>query len=285
MPIDLTPLCAEETEKAVQERLYTLVAVTPPSGSAELPIYVVDNNTSVVYQGITYIPFPVKLQGINTTTDGSVDKTSVTIGNVDSEGLIMGYIARNNGMSKWTVRFVFVYEKFLDGKPDVDVDAYTEEFFLIDTYTATEQYVTFTLEPVINLGIQLPRRRFMTDSCFWRFKDITTCKYVSHGIGCVIANGKVVVIGVGISGWINESILITNGGNSATATITAIDTVTTPGYTNLTITPVPAWFSYLLIVSWSFKSCPKTLDGCKLRGNHLNFGGFPGVTGTRRLYV
>lgn len=236
--INLQPLYAEEVAKPSQSQIVTLLHLTP-SGAAlaqgASSIFVTDFSCSVAYDAQLYLAYPLKLSGINTSTDGSIDKATLTVGNVDP--YIMAYLMNFNGLSKWRATFKFVYEKFLDllyeFNPDGSVTtsnndladplAYIEEEFLIDTYTASDQVISFQLDPIIDLSIQLPRRRFMTDSCYWRYKDPDTCKLV---------NGH------------------------------AVDTET-----------------------GTYVGCKKTLVECKRRGNQLNFGAFPGVSGTRRLFI
>lgn len=302
--IQLQPLYAEETEKAAQDRLYTLVHLSDPTKTINL--YLVDNNSSVTYATKEYLPFPLKFNGVNTTTDGSIDKTSITIGNVNRQ--IMYYVEHNNGLSKWRVVIKFVYEKFLDYLPELDAEgepvineladdlAYVEEEFFIDTYSANEQYVQFSLEPIIDLSIQLPRRRFMTDSCFWRFRDPDTCKFVET-IGSSISGNAVFASGglyLDIAVTEGHEVTITDGITTVVTTITSAELENNGiWYACTTEDPTP-WDAltisvditrYTTLDTTGLGPCKKTLAECKRRQNQLNFGAFPGTQSNRRLFL
>ena len=296
MPVDLRPLFAEETEKVSQDRLLTLVTLRPPVGVVADTMYFVDCNTDVVYGGITYVAFPMKLQGISTNTDGSIDKTALSVGHGSPE--VMYFVETYNGLSKWRVVIKFVYEKFLDNSPTADDLAYIEEEFLIDTYTATESTITFSLEPIINLNIQLPRRRFMTDSCYWKFGDADTCKFNTATYcytGTVTATGTILMADNLTwtsdikTGWVGQEVSLKSTASPSAPVYAVTITESLVGGTQwyLKFNPINGSdaLSVGTIVGIYFATCKKTLVDCKIRRNQLNAGLYPGVSGVRRLFL
>jgi lambda family phage minor tail protein L len=201
-------------------RLITIEGVTPPLNK------LVDSNYNVNFGGETYLRFPLSFSGSTVHSDGTLDKPSITIANVSRE--IMQLVEDENGLRGRKISVKTVSARFLDelvthdsegtwiytNNPERDSSAFTEDDYLIDSYAANEQVVTFQLESLIDLGAQLPRRRFTTNSCYWTFRDPETC-----------------------------------------------------GYTGTETT------------------CGKTLEDCVLRNNQRYFGGFPGVSGSRRVYL
>lgn len=222
----LAAVLADETRKATQAQLLHLVTLILPA--PEPPLHLVDSNFNVIYDGIEYVRFPLQWNPADMNSDGSVSKSSITIANVARE--LMYYVEQYNGLKMCRVLIKTVYENVLDEvytpqadgtilstpNPKKNNTAYIEDEFYIDTYSATEQTIVFQLEPIIDLEIRLPRRRFMQDSCYWVYGDSTTCR------------------------------------------------------ANTTTYPTP---------------CGKTLSDCKARNNEANFGGFPGISGTRRILL
>jgi len=231
----LAPLFAEETEKAEQGQLYHLVMLETPAPSPDDRILIVDANYDVVFGwgGLeankgeyTYAKFPVKFSPAEVNTDGSIAKASITI--ADASRDIMYYVEAFNGLRGCRVHIKTVYANALyylysfaaDGSvtetPNVshNPDACLHDEYFIDNYTANEQTVTFQLDPIIDLEIRIPRRRYLVDSCYFEFKNCDTCQY---------------------SGPDTE--------------------------------------------------CNKNLAACRAKGNQARYGGFPGISGSRKLFL
>lgn len=236
---NLDPLFAAETEKSEQEQLYHLVQLDLPEDPVthitEKPFKVVDANHDVIF-GWTgnektkgdylFSKFPVKFSPAEVNVDGSISKASIVIANVSRE--IMYYIEHYNGLRGCRVHIKTVYANALyytytfnaTGAVHEDINlshnpaACLHDEYTIDNYTATELTVTFQLDPIIDLEIRVPRRRYMLDSCYWVFKDADTCGYLGTD-----------------------------------------------------------------------QACGKILADCKVKGNQSRFGGFPGISGSRKIYL
>jgi len=182
----------------VVEVLDNIITINTPIPSAivdakiafTLILNVADSNYDVEYAGVNYIRFPISISETTVSADGSIDRASMSVANVTRE--IMYYVEMYNGLvnRKVVVRTVFarfldkLYTPQIDGtttetdNPEKDPNAYIKEEFLIDTYNANEKVVVFTLDPVVDLEVKIPRRRYMdSNSCTFRYKDPETCKY------------------------------------------------------------------------------------------------------------
>lgn len=223
---ELSSVLVEETSKSEQSQIFHLVTIELPAPNNEMNL--VDNNYDIKFKGITYTAFPIKFEGVSISTNGSVESASLALSNVSRE--IMYYIEAFNGLSGSRVKVKTVYAIAVDDiytieedgstttevNPDADPTAYIEDEYIIGSYNAKDQVAAFKLDPIIDLEIKIPRRRYMVDSCYWKFKDPSSCKYPVEG--------------------------------EAT-------------------------------------TCTKSLANCKSLGNETNFGGFPGISGSRRIFL
>lgn len=357
----LEGLFAEETSKASQARIYYLVSIDIPGAVEDDPMFrIADSNYDVDFAGETYLAFPVKVNPASVNTDGTIDKTSIVVANVSR--VMMEYVEVHNGLRNRRVSVKTVYENALDyiytpnadgtvdkvDNPTKNDKAYLEDEYFIDTYTATEQMINFTLEPILDLQIRIPRRRYMTDTCYWKYMDSTTCKHdgVFSGSAATITAGSanltvgqnsavspivfspsniltyqeyLAVIGkedtqsvkemyeadlaLVLSGQtisfafhsayadyqgmkLTTGTLISVGSDPTRYAITSVkDSTDSAGEVTswaCTISPIPIVTTtgtlYLL-------TCNKTLTDCKFRLNVTNYGGFPGVSGSRRIML
>lgn len=280
---NLAPLFSEETNKPTQNKLFHLITLVLPD--PEPNFCIVDSNYDVKFSDyttglpITYASFPVKFSGAELNSDGSISKASITVANVSRE--IMHYVEFFNGLRNCRVYIKTVYENALDEiytpQPDGSViiepntaannTAFIEDEYLIDTYTATEQAVVFQLDPIIDLEIRLPRRRYMTDSCYFLYKDPLTCGY-----------------------GFDEDYYLTEYPDVAAAV--AAGTIES-GLYHYRAFGVSEERSFKIKAD-ALPTCDKTLAACREHkkiingkevGNERNFGGFPGVSASRRLFI
>lgn len=266
---NLAPLFAEETAKPSQSKLFHLVTLNPPD--PELPLNLVDSNYDVKFDNQTYTRFPLKWNPAEMNSDGSISKSSITIANVSRE--IMYYVEKYKGLRTCRVFVKTVYENVLDeiyypqsdgtvftaDNPKKNNTAYIEDEFYIDNYTANEQTVTFQLEPIIDLEIRLPRRRYMQDSCYWIYRDVMTCGHAFD----------------------EDYYLATYPDVAASVASKAIPS----GLIHYRLSGAKEGRSYRVLPDSEFTSCGKTLADCRARNNQRNFGGFPGISSSRRIYL
>jgi lambda family phage minor tail protein L len=182
MARDLSALFREETTKTEQGQLYHLITfVDIPTTPEPTSINIVDANEDVIYDGVTYIKFPVIFNGIEMTGTGEISKASLVVAN--PERTFQAYLQQFKGLRGIRVEVKTVFERFLDSGESPDPLSCVEDSFIIDSYTATDQTIQFQLDPVCDFSIKIPRRRF-THMCYWRFKDPETCMYAGAESTC-----------------------------------------------------------------------------------------------------
>lgn len=173
MPRNLDP--AFKQEKSKQENspifLYTIVNY---NGSSNL--YLAGYDEDVVYNSVTYIRFPITHEFAGENNQGQIDQIKVRLSNVSR--LIQGYLEEYDFRGKKVI-IRMVWRDQLS-----DPDAYMDDVFYIDSYTADQNNVEFTLTSKFDvLGVDLPARRYSRNHCTWKFKS-AQCGYTGGETQC-----------------------------------------------------------------------------------------------------
>jgi len=134
-------------------------------------------DSDIVYNGITYSAFPINHDNIGENNTGEIPSVRVSISNVSR--LIQAYLETYElRRKKVTIRMIWANQL-------ADTDAYTDDIYYIDSYTADQNNVVFTLKSKFDLmGLELPGRKFSRNNCSWVFKG-AECKYAGSESSCV----------------------------------------------------------------------------------------------------
>lgn len=126
--------------------------------------------------GQTYTRFPITFDRISENTRGEIDQMRVTVSNISR--LIQSDLEAYD-LEKCRVSIKTVFYEYLD-----DTNVVIEDIFYIDSYTADEKDVVFTLSSKFDiLDISLPLRKYTRNSCPWKFKG-TECGYAGSETSC-----------------------------------------------------------------------------------------------------
>lgn len=130
----------------------------------------------VIYNGVTYLRFPITHEFVGENNQGSIDQVKVRLGNVSR--LIQLYLEQFDFRGKKvTIRMVWLDQLS-------DPDAFMDDIFYIDSYTADQNNVEFTLTGKFDvLGVDLPARRYSRNYCSWKFKS-QECGYAGAELTC-----------------------------------------------------------------------------------------------------
>jgi len=165
-----------KTEKNAAENkpiyLYTIEDYDGASNDLTFAEY----DSDVTYDGITYYKFPIKHEPISENSEGQVDALRVSVANVNRaiQAYLEAYDLRGK---KVTIRIVWANK--LD-----DADAHVDFILYIDTYSATETVVEFTLTSKMDLmDVTLPFGKYNRNYCRWKFKG-TECGYSGSEASC-----------------------------------------------------------------------------------------------------
>lgn len=165
-----------QSEKNKQENrpinLYTLVDYDGASNDLTYAGY----DTDITFDGVTYNKFPITHENIKENTRGEVDKIRVIVGNVSR--LIQAYLEDYDFTGK-QIKIKTVWANQLG-----DTDAYIEEIYYIDSYTADQKNVSFLLSSKFDItDLELPARKFSRNYCQWKFKS-DQCGYSGAETEC-----------------------------------------------------------------------------------------------------
>lgn len=150
------------------------------------------NRQPVVWQGNTYVPFPIAASGFDMSTNGQLPRPKLQVANVQGSITALLLIYSDLIGAKMTRRRTLM--KYLDAvnfpggiNPSADPDAsFADDIFFIDRKsTETDEYVEFELAAAFDVsGVMLPRRKVMQNLCPWRYRG-AECGYTGPPIADV----------------------------------------------------------------------------------------------------
>jgi lambda family phage minor tail protein L len=133
-------------------------------------------DADVTYNGVTYTKFPIKHEEITENTKGEIDVVKVSVANVNR--VLQGYL------ETYDLRGKKVIIKIVWSNQLADADAYIDFTFYIDTYTATEQVVEFSLSSKYDIiDLEIPLGKYHRNYCRWKFKS-SECGYSGGSTAC-----------------------------------------------------------------------------------------------------
>ena len=138
---------------------------------------------NVVWQGNTYIRFPIKADGFDFTTSGTLPRPTLTVANLDltMTSILADINAFNTGndLGGAEVRRIRTLKKFLDGESTADPNAqWPVAIWYIDRKASeNRQAVTFELASRLDLpGRKVPQRQLVGNICQWKYRS-SECSY------------------------------------------------------------------------------------------------------------
>ncbi len=164
-----------KAEKAKQENqpifLYT---IEDYDGVSDL--HLAGYDTDITYNSVLYSRFPISHEFVGENNQGQIDQVKVRLANVSR--LIQSYLEQYDFRGKKVIiRMVWANQL-------ADPDAYMDDAFYIDSYTADQSNVEFTLTSKFDvLGVDLPARRYARNYCNWKFKS-PQCGYTGAETAC-----------------------------------------------------------------------------------------------------
>lgn len=137
----------------------------------------------IVWQGVTYDPWPVEASGFDIVTQGTLPRPTIKIANVG--GLVSAEVQANNDLVGATVIRRRTFARFLDAVNFPEGNKYAnvneklpdESWFIEQKKTESRLQVEFELSSVFDLmGVQLPFRQVVKNGCQWQYRS-TECGY------------------------------------------------------------------------------------------------------------
>lgn len=164
-----------------------------PIAPGETPFYftpMTDRRLEPVsFNGQAYEPFPIQIEGLETSIRGALPRPRLTVSTVD--GLVTSLIQQYNDLLGARVRRTRTFEKYLDGEEMEDPLAFViADLWLIDRKVSeTPAQVEFELASVLDWqGQRIPRRLVLANACPWVYEGEIRgiggeCDYQNGGRG------------------------------------------------------------------------------------------------------
>ncbi len=137
--------------------------------------------TSLLWQGVEYLPFPIEATGFSLTGRGEVPRPKLKIANltnyirglvVDFDSLIGAKVTRIRTFSKFLDS-----ENFTNGNDDADPsrELSKDEYYIERKSSENKSVLEFELSSPWDLeNVKLPRRQIFANLCCWKYRS-TEC--------------------------------------------------------------------------------------------------------------
>jgi lambda family phage minor tail protein L len=170
------------------DKIIELFELTPPSGVSFSNYYFhnglkEDYSGNVVFNSKTYTAAPIKAEGWELKTRGTLPRPKLTIANLNgavSSMIDTFNVQRPKGdLGGCKLTRIRTLAKYLDGQTSSDADCkFPDQIFYVDRkITETRDYVEFELVSKFDLiGMKIPRRQTIANQCQWIYRS-SECSY------------------------------------------------------------------------------------------------------------
>ncbi len=146
---------------------------------------------SIIWQGETYLPFPIKVAGFERRANSSLPRPTRVVSNVG--GVVSALCAATNDLIGARISRIRTFRRYLDaanftgGNPTANPNIeLPREIWRIDR-RATEVRASVTFElaaPWDVVGVKLPRRMVVQNNCIWAYRS-AECGYSGGPVATV----------------------------------------------------------------------------------------------------
>tara|TARA_R100000781_G_scaffold49607_1_gene32915 strand:+ start:5341 stop:6273 length:933 start_codon:yes stop_codon:yes gene_type:complete len=149
---------------------------------------------NVVFNENVYTAVPIKAEGFELTTQGTIPRPTITIANLNggittllklvntaqyTTNPSQTAVFSGNDLGNSEVRRITTLKKYLDGEPDADINArFPDQIFVIDRkILETRDVVQFELVSAMDQqGKMIPKRQCVSNICQWVYRS-SECSY------------------------------------------------------------------------------------------------------------
>ncbi len=155
--------------------------INPTAGylrfTPQMSEYVTGVYSSVFWRGLEWTPIDAQLEGLETSTDGTLQRPKIKVSNVNS--VFSAYIVSYDDLIGAEFTRYRTFAKYLDGYPAADPNAYfpPDMFRINKKVTQNPLYVEFELATRLDFeNRKLPGRQIIRDYCMhiYRYYDPNT---------------------------------------------------------------------------------------------------------------
>ncbi len=247
---------------------------------------------SVIYDNVSYVPFPIKVEGMEMDGKGSLPRPKLTVSNIN--GFVSNLLLNNErSLDGATVTRTRVNARFLDASnfgtpepawltPDVNAHWAPEPFVINRKMAENPNIVQWELcSPLEMQRARLPKHIFMANVCIWKYRQGGTCGY--SGVPVADAANRT------FTGSYYNMTLVDQGEYLSTTTYNRGDYVQLYSTLPLLASIPTVWVCTTngtvgvnpskTTSKWVADACNKTVAACKLHfpTTPLRTSAFPGV--------
>ena len=153
-----------------------------------------DVTGNIVFDGNAYTRLPVKADGFEMRSGGTLPQPTLAIANLDGTMTtllaLVNATTLGNDLTGATVKRIRTLKRYLDGESTADPNARfpTEIWRINRNATATRDVVSFELASEFDLmGQKLPKRQIVANTCQWIYRS-SECSYTGSNFFDVNGN-------------------------------------------------------------------------------------------------
>lgn len=148
------------------------------------PVTITNNGEDVIWDSRTWLAFPFEISELNENSAGEVPQWTITLDN--RQRVIEKYLSdydqylKVNGIEGNEIKC----NCFIVNSKDLDnPEAIKEVYFELSQPSTTSEQATFVLTADSPFNIMVPKRRFIKQYCYWKFKGLE-CGYAGSASTC-----------------------------------------------------------------------------------------------------
>jgi lambda family phage minor tail protein L len=129
------------------------------------------SDAAVVYQGLSYQPFDIEFNGVETSGVGAYPTPRLRLNNTD--GVIQALVNTWGDLNGCQVKRIRTFERFLDGRPEADPESYFgPDIFRVERKSDDNaDFIEWELSTSIDQeGKMIPGRTVIANTCMWRYR-------------------------------------------------------------------------------------------------------------------
>lgn len=164
---DLSPAVIPTINSVVPGQAFVWLLRVQPNETETL--YLCSDSVAVVYDGITWQPFPFEVGPIDEDSGGTLSGVQITVANVTRE--IGALVERNRGFVDAAVNLTLIHRSHADYTRPLATGA-----FRVQRSTVAEDVCSFTIGNDDLIKFESPAGRFFRGRCRWAYKS-AECGY------------------------------------------------------------------------------------------------------------
>lgn len=172
-PVAKTPIASELQKLAPDAIIELFVLDLSPLGGGLYYFHAGTNQLTqpIVWQGITYSPLPIMVEGFNYEGSGALPRPKLKIANVTK--IVSAFVVNYDDLVGAKITRHRTFAKFLDGQPGANPNIYfPAEHWYVDRKTNENKLlIEWELSsPFDTEGVMIPARIVVPGTCSWKYR-------------------------------------------------------------------------------------------------------------------